>query len=73
MRRLRTTAHRVPTSASLVMAALLGLVSPRIPATPAAAVPPYTVEERAATIANAPKASTHGREKSHSGSAKRYH
>jgi hypothetical protein len=52
MRRLRTTAHRVPTSASLVMAALLGLVSTTFAATPASAVPPYTVEERAAAIAS---------------------
>jgi hypothetical protein len=45
MRRLRTTAH-------LVMAALLGLVSTTFVTTPAAAVPPYTVEERAAAIAS---------------------
>jgi hypothetical protein len=45
MRRLRTTAH-------LVMAALLGFVSTTFAATPAAAVPPYTVEERAAAIAS---------------------
>jgi hypothetical protein len=50
--RLRTIARRVPTSASLVLAALLGLVSTTFPATPAAAVPPYTVEERAVAIAS---------------------